>query len=140
MITPPHPLSYNSVLRVPRSYHRAWVPQGQNTQIVLFGGDSSEAMNTADVVGGPFHPQSHFWFSFQGVEPSNCETVHSMHAPSVFHLLSSSLVEVMTHPTSIMQLTGLLFPKTKLWFLSLKPNTPSQTLLGCTFTIIMSDI
>ena len=54
------PLSYNSELRVPRSYHRAWVPQGQNTQIVLFGGDSSEAMNTADVVGGAFHLQSQF--------------------------------------------------------------------------------
>jgi len=39
-------------LGVPRSYHRAWVPQGQNTKIVLFGGDSSGAMNTADVVGG----------------------------------------------------------------------------------------
>jgi len=39
-------------LGVPRSYHSAWVPQGQNTKIVLFGGDSSGAMKTADVVGG----------------------------------------------------------------------------------------
>jgi len=42
----------HSELGVPRSYHSAWVPHGQNNKIVLLGGDSSEALNTADVVGG----------------------------------------------------------------------------------------
>ena len=28
------------------------MPEGQNTKIVLFGGDSSEAVSTADIVGG----------------------------------------------------------------------------------------
>ena len=40
------------VLRVPRVQHSAWVPADQNTKIVLFGGVSGQAMNTAEVVGG----------------------------------------------------------------------------------------
>lgn len=39
-------------LGVPRVQHSAWVPEDQNTKILLFGGVSSEAMNTAEVVGG----------------------------------------------------------------------------------------
>jgi len=39
-------------LGVTRGYHSAWVPEGQNTKIVLFGGDEKEAVGTADVVGG----------------------------------------------------------------------------------------
>ena len=40
------------MIRVTRGYHSAWVPEGQNTKIVLFGGDEKEAVGTADVVGG----------------------------------------------------------------------------------------
>ena len=43
------------MIRVTRGYHSAWVPEGQNTKIVLFGGDEKEAVGTADVVGGGKH-------------------------------------------------------------------------------------
>ena len=43
------------MFRVPRAYHSAWVPEGQNTKIVLFGGDASGSVGTADVVGGGKH-------------------------------------------------------------------------------------
>ena len=43
------------MFRVPRAYHSAWVPEGQNTKIVLFGGDDSGSVGTADVVGGGKH-------------------------------------------------------------------------------------
>ena len=61
-------------------------------------------------------------FLFQEEEPLNYETVDFTHAPSVFHLLSFSLVEAMMSQTSTMQLTGQIKYWNSLAFISTRKN------------------